>query len=264
MMESFDPYAQVFTLIGPDGRTRIPASMAALNWYYYNNIRLAISFAGQLSVAGLMILIVVFMTEKPQLMRPSTLLNMIGLAACLVSRLLLVLYYTGPFSNIYSVFTNDYSAVTRGDYGMSIASTTVGTILILAVELTLMYQAWTLLQTWPQLPKWSAVIVSLILVLSVLGFRFASMVFQNISVLNLSLPKDTVWILKTSVILSSVSIFWFCALFNIRLVSHFITARSILPPRATLSPMEILVIVNGILMIIPGQLDSDFLKINHL
>lgn len=253
MAGNFDPYSQVFAIIAPDGQTTIPVSMKVLNWYYYNNLTISISYAGQVSVAGLMILIVLFMTPRVKLTRPTTILNLIGLASCLVSRLLLVLYYTGPFANIYTVFAGDYQYVTRGHYAMSIAATTVGTVLIIVIEVALMYQAWILLRMWPKIPKWIVAIVSILLVTAVLAFRFASLVFQNISVLTLVLPFHTAWVLQTSVILSTVSIFWFCALLNVRLVSHLVQNRGVLPSRANLTPMEILVIVNGILMVIPGE-----------
>jgi len=253
MAGGFDPYLQVFTIVGPDGQTRIPVSMPVLNWYYLNNVRLAISYSAQACVAGIMILVVLFMTERSKLTRPSMLLNLVGLGCCLINRLLLTLYFTGPFANIYSVFASDFSAVPRSQYANSIAATTVGTILLIVVESALMYQAWTLLRTWPKLPKYIVGIVSLALVLVVLGFRFTSMVYQNLAVLHRRLPLGTVWILKTTVILSSVSIFWFCALFNLRLVTHLVKNRGVLPSRSTLNPMEILVIVNGLLMTIPGE-----------
>ena len=253
MAESFDPYSQVFTIVGPDGRTKIPVSMQTLNFYYNTNVCLAISYSGQVCVAGFMLLVIVLMTERAKLTRPSTVLNMVGLTSCLINRLLLALYYTGPFANVYSALAGDYAAVPRSKYVQSIAATTVGTVLIAVVELALMYQAWTLLRTWSKMSKWILGVLSVVLVLLVLGFRFASMVYQNISILDLYLPNNTIWILQTSVILSSISIFWFCALFNLRLISHLVKNRGVLPSRDSLNPMEVLVIANGILMVIPGM-----------
>ncbi|KAK4098415.1 hypothetical protein N658DRAFT_488474 [Parathielavia hyrcaniae] len=50
----------------------------------------------------------------------------------------------------------------------------------------------------------------------------------------------------------TASICWFCFLFNIRLVMHMWTNRSILPSLKGLKAMDVLVITNGMLMFVPA------------
>lgn len=109
-----------------------------------------------------------------------------------------------------------------------------------------------MIRLWPGIYKIPLTLLSLAPVLLTVVFNFLTTIQQAQAQLNTVTLKLEVWVRKLYLVLITTSICWFCFLFNVRLVMHMWTNRSILRSLKGLKAMDVLVITNGTLMLVPG------------
>lgn len=115
---------------------------------------------------------------------------------------------------------------------------------------------------WPPSVKIPLVTLSALVSLLTVGWRFAFTVIQSNAVMGLAPARNLAWVVNGALVLNCLSICWYCALFNVKLALHLFVNRGILRSasvRKALTPMEILVMTNGVLMIVPGKVTRNFL-----
>ncbi|KAF4973231.1 hypothetical protein FZEAL_9383 [Fusarium zealandicum] len=250
-MDDFDPYTQNVTFLASDGKTKIEIPMAWVDAFQRESTSVSINYGTQLGACIIMLVTLLIMTPKAKFRRPSNILHVVGLALCSIRMLLLCLYFPSPFNDFYAFWANDYSHVPGHDFAISIAANTVSLLLVIGIEAALMNQAWTMVSLWPEVWKYGIVLASGLVTLLTIGWRLAFTVIQNKAVLSLSPPTDKYWLVHWMVVTNAVSICWFCAIFNIKLLWHLISNRGVLPSYKAMTPMEVLVMTNGMLMIVP-------------
>ncbi|ODA83017.1 hypothetical protein RJ55_01526 [Drechmeria coniospora] len=233
---SFDPLVQNVTFLGPDGETPVVVPMAAVDAFDNESINTVLNYGVQIGACIIMLLVVLLMTPRANFARPSAVLHILGLMACIVRTSLLASFFLSPFNHFYQYFSGDYSSVSTHFYATSVAATVVSLLLVVIIEAALMNQAWTMVRLWPGHVRFGIIAISSVVSLLTIGFRVASMVIQCQAIFALAYPDDKLW---------------FCAVFNIKLISHLISSRGVLPSAKALSSMEVLVMTNGILMIVP-------------
>lgn len=249
----FDPLNQRFTILGPDGETPIPLTPAFVTSIYMDATSLTILYGTQSGGCFMMLLVVLGMTPRSRLRRIPTIINIVALLLNAVRMLLLALFFTSSWLNMYTLASGDVGPVRRIDYNVSAGGTALSIPTTVLIEAALVVQAWSMLQLWPTLLKTAAVAVSLALVATTVGFNFAATFFHIRFILYDLLMPEHIWTRKTYLVLLTASICWFCFLFNIRLVLHMWSNRTILPSLKGLKAMDVLVITNGILMFVPGM-----------
>lgn len=249
---AFDPYNQKVTFfIAPNIPIHIP--IPAIDAFNNETVSIVLNYGTQLGAAITMLLVVLFTTPPSKFLRTANMLHVLGLLVCIVRTVLLALYFSSPFSHFYPVWSNDYSQVPAWTYRESVTGTVFSMILVIISDVSLIHQAWAMVSLWPSKTKYVLCLISLLITLLSVAARTAFTVIQCEGIYNLVPPMDFAWLVHAMVILNICTTLWFCSLFNSKLIMHLITNRGVLPSRRAMSPMEVLIATNGILMIIPGK-----------
>ena len=246
------PEQQSLILLGPTGQANITVPLLAVDTLWGVAASSAISYGSQIGASFTMLVVLLVMTPKHRFKRLPTVVHTLALTLNVIRMVLLALFFSSSWMDLYTLVSGDYQFVAQGDYDVSVTATVFSIPVTVLVELALFLQAWSMLQLWPRRIKVPAAVVSALLVLATVAFNAAVTVIQSLFIVYGTSPLDVLWIRKTYLALTAASITWFCFLFNSRLVVHMWTNRSILPSLKGLNAMDVLVITNGILMLVPG------------
>lgn len=255
----FDPFTQLVTFLAPDAKTPIQVPITSIDAFNDESISVSINYSFQIGACFIMLLIVLIMTPLNKLTRPSAVLHITALFLCIIRTAILQAFFLSPFNHFYQFWAQDYSSIPGHFFANSVAGNVFSLFLVVAIELALMHQAWTMIRLWPALAKFAVAIVSALMALLAIGWRFAFTVVQVKSDLELTPDRSMGWLVHATLILDVLTVCWFCALFNVKLVMHLIANRGILHSSSTLSPMEILVMTNGVLMVVPGKFNLSYI-----
>ncbi|ROT40924.1 pheromone receptor [Sodiomyces alkalinus F11] len=249
-MAPFDPRAQTFVLLAADGVTEIPVSVPDVNTVIRENLATSINYASQLGASFIMLLVLICMSPTTRLAKASQWVHIVGLLLCIIRLTFLTVYFTSDWTEFYSFWALDYSTIAPSQVHTSITAEVFSFLFFVSVQVALGMQAWAMVNLLPDFWKWFFVALSGVMSLLAIAFRLVVSVVQIVAMLNIFWER-LMWVVITSSTIATTSIFYYCALFNVKLVTHLIVSRRVLPSRRGLTPMEILVITNGLLMIIP-------------
>ncbi|CEI66586.1 hypothetical protein FVEN_g10214 [Fusarium venenatum] len=249
--EPFDPFTQNVTFFAPDGKTEISIPVAAIDQVRRMMVNTTINYATQLGACLIMLVVLLVMVPKEKFRRSFMILQIASLVIACCRMLLLSIFHSSQFLDFYVFWGDDHSRIPRSAYAPSVAGNTMSLCLVVSVESMLMSQAWTMVRLWPNMWKYIIAGISLAVSIMAISVRLAYTIIQNNAVLKLEPAYHMFWLIKWTVIMNVASISWWCAIFNIKLVWHLISNRGILPSYKTFTPMEVLIMTNGILMIIP-------------
>ncbi|KAK9444239.1 Fungal pheromone mating factor STE2 GPCR [Metarhizium brunneum] len=247
---AFNPLLQPVTFLSAS-QSPISIPIPSIDAYNDETISVTINYAFQLGSCATLLVMVLVMTPPSKLRRLSSALHLAGLAACIVRMALLLAFFLSPLNHFYQFWAGDYASVPRRFLVSSVAGNAASLLLFVVLQAALMHQAWTMVSLWPAPVKLCLGAASAVVSLLATGWRVAFAVVQSRSDLELAPALDQVWVLRAALILNALSICWYCALFNLKLVLHLAVNRGILRSSQTLTPMEVLVVTNGVLMIIP-------------
>ena len=247
-----DPRLQTFNITTAGGDT-VPVPMPLVDSNYRLAVNTCINYGSQIGASITLLAVLLVMNPSVRLCRAYTGLQAAALAVNVIRMVLLSLFWPSQWMSLYAVYTGDYQFVSPGEYALSVTMNVSSLLLSIVVESCLIVQAWTMVNLWHDLWKWAASAASAVVSLATIGFRFAFCVVQSREVLGASSARPFRWVAKATVATGAVSIFWYCALFNVQLVTHLVGNRSFLPRTSGLSPMEALAFSNGILMVVPGK-----------
>lgn len=254
---ALDPSVLNITLLvpSPSSASLVPVAIPIpiIDSFNDETVSIVINYGAQLGASITMLLVVLLTTPSAKFLRASNLLHVLALLVCVVRTILLAFYFLSPFSHFYQVWSGDYSQVPSWNYRTSVAGTVFSTLLTIITDAALMNQAWTMVSLWPNKTKYILSLLSMVVTLLAVSFRLAYTVIQCEGIYNLTAPTKYAWLIRTTLIWNICSIGWFCALFNSKLIIHLVTNRGVLPSRRAMSPMEVLIMANGILMIVPGK-----------
>ncbi|SPJ72086.1 probable pheromone receptor [Fusarium torulosum] len=250
-MSAFDPRTQNITFFAADGKTEIHVPIPVIDQVRRRIVNSTINYATQLGACLVMLIVLLVMVPREKFRRPFMILQLLSLFICSVRMILLCVFFISSFTDLYPYYSDDFSHIPRSSYAPAIAGTTMSLCLVISTELMLMSQAWTMVKLWPNFWKYIIAGSSLVVSLMTISIRIAFTVLQNKSNLAVEATWHWLWLSQWTVIMNVVSIAWWCLIFNIKLVWHLISNRGILPSYKTFTPMEVLIMTNGILMIIP-------------
>lgn len=246
-----DPRNQTFFLQGPHNAS-IPVWVPAVDKVLQQALGTAINYGSQIGACFLMLLVTLTMTSKSRFSRASTIINIAGLAIGTVRCTLLALYFTSSYLEFYMFFTGDFSRVNANDTRISAAATFFALPQLVLIEAALFLQAYSMIKLWPSAWRAAILVLSAVIAAFAIGFKFASVALRMRSTLDFYVNFSVLWVYEVDLAFTATTIFWFCFIFIIRLVLHMWEYRSILPPMGGVSAMEVLVMANGILMLVPG------------
>jgi len=249
---AFDPFDQTIILrTGPNGTIEVPVSAGRITFLYRSAINSSINFGSQIGATLIMLLVLLVMTPRSRFRRAPTMIAIAALVVNFIRVVLLSLFYPSIWLDFYILFSGDVGSVPQSEFNVSITATALLIPTDILMLSSLILQAWSMFNLWPSAYKWGAGIFSLLLVLTTIALNFCLVIFQAHFALYGWFPPRIVKELYAGFITGTIA--WFCFIFIIRLVIHMWTNRSILPSMKGLRPMDILVITNGVLMLIPGR-----------
>ncbi|KAG6193744.1 hypothetical protein E4U10_003536 [Claviceps purpurea] len=243
---------QSITLLSPNGPIVIP--IPSIDAFNDESISVTLNYGFQLGACFLLLLVTLLVTKPHKILRPSSLLHLAGLSACLLRTAINQAFFHSPLNHFYPFWSGDYTSVPLSYMRTSVAGTCASLLLVMILEAALMHQAWTMVSLWPPSVKIPLVTLSALVSLLTVGWRFAFAVIQSNAVMGLAPARNLAWVVNGALVLNCLSICWYCALFNVKLALHLFVNRGILRSGSVgkaLTPMEILVMTNGVLMIVP-------------
>ncbi len=249
----FDPLNQTFPLLAGDGTTQIPVWIPDVDAVLNEATAISINYGSQIGACAVMLVVVLTMTTRSRFSRATTAINIVALIVGIIRCSLLALYFTSSYLEFYTFFSGDFSHVDPTDTRISVAATVFSVPQWILIEAALILQAWSMMQLWQPLWKWVTVVASALIAFFAIGFNCATVSLQVKAIVEFFDPTPYTWVRQTNLIFSTLTISWFCFVFMLRLALHMWEHRSILPPIHGLSAMDVLVMTNGVLMLVPGM-----------
>ena len=252
---SFDPFAQSFTLQMGDG-TPFNVSIPELDDFVLYSVQISINYAAQLG-ASLVLLIVLLLLTKPDKRQSAIfIINTVSLVLNVIRNVIQCVYFTGPFSEVYAYFGQDYSRVTKSDYATSVAGTVLTTVLLTCVEISLILQVRVVCVTLRTAYREAISIFTILNALLAIGFRLA-LCIQNAKAIVLAKSEFSLhWLTSASNIVFTVSICCVCAVFVIKLGFALDQRKKL--GLGQFGPMKIIFIMGCQTLVIPGTYTSPY------
>lgn len=249
----FDPYNQSFTLLASDG-TPFNVSIPDLDFFVYYNNQICINYGAQTG-ASIILLIVLLLLTKPD-KRASTIfiVNVSSLALNIIRNILQCVYFTGPWTETYAVFSGDYSRVHTGDYATSVTGTVLTVLVLVCVEISLCLQTRVVCVTMRQLYRRTIFAASIVIGLLAIAFRLVLCIENSIDIVQAKVEGPLDRLVSATNITETISICWFSAVFVTKLAFALNERRKL--GLVQFGPMQIIFIMGCQTLIIPGQQDS--------
>jgi pheromone alpha factor receptor len=244
----WDPFKQSFTLLLPNGEP-FPVPIPALDTFAYYNTRISAAFGSQLGGSLLLLVVLAIVTGREKRRSPIFVTNMVSLVLNTLRCFLQILYFSGPWSEVYAVFAGDYSRVPASSYANSIAAEVVALLLLVAVEVSLVMQAHVVCATARDVYRYIISFASAVIALTAIGLRFALVVVDVKSTLTASSPPWH-WLASGSNIMTTISICFFCAVFVMKLGFAVLQRRKL--GLKQFGPMQVVFIMGCQTLIVPG------------
>ncbi|KAI1336515.1 fungal pheromone mating factor STE2 GPCR-domain-containing protein [Xylariaceae sp. FL0016] len=248
----FDPTTQTFFITARNGSS-IPISMVNIEAQRVRLANVSINYGVQLGLCILALIVVLIFLPRYKMKKVINVVQISALVAAVIRLALLVLYFPGPLTGFYVIWTQDASILDDSKYYTNTTSNAFSVAQFALIEMALILQSWAMIRTWPhvwQLPTLFASIVlaaATVLIKSIWIFHHSYLVKGH----TLPIPLDLVG--KTAVVLGAASIFYFCGIFFAHISVHLVLTRSVLQrPDKGLTALEILAIGNAVLMLAPS------------
>ncbi|PHH64787.1 hypothetical protein CDD82_1727 [Ophiocordyceps australis] len=268
---------QNLTFLGPDGITPIVVPMAQLDAFTDESARSCFVYGVETGACLITLIAIVSLTTPIcKLARTTCLLHIAALLLATTHCGLLFSQYVSSIGHVYPMFSHDRDA-TMGNKTAFIARSVlfncVWTMLVFVVQAALVNQAWTMVALWHGLVKVVLGVASVAVGLVAAALSLAFCVVQIRDNINVVPVMGHAWAPYAALVANCLSIFWFCGLFNAKLVLHLLSHRGVLPSPQALSAMDILVMANGMLMVIPvvfaslewsGSANFDAASVTHV
>ena len=250
MLMPFDPYTQSFTLLASDG-TPFNVSIPDLDSFVFYNNQICINYGCQIG-ASIILLVVLLLLTKPD-KRSSSLfvVNVLSLALNVIRNVLQGVYFTGPFTETYAVFSGDFSRVHTVDYATSVTGAVLNVLVLICVEISLCLQTRVVCVTLRQLYRRIIFAASIVIALLAIGFRLALCIENSIYIVQANVDVPLQNLVKATAITETISICCFSAVFVAKLAFALNERRKL--GLVQFGPMQIIFIMGCQTLIIPGE-----------
>lgn len=242
-------FQQSFTLLTANGDP-FNVTITDLDEFVLYNVQICINYGVQIG-ASIVLLMVLLLLTKPD-KRSSTIfvLNTLSLVLNIIRNVLLTIFFTGPFSETFAYFAQDYSQIHSGNYATSVAATVFTLLVLVCVEISLCLQVRVVCVTLRQRYRRIISGLSALIASTAAAFRIALMIENDIAILNVESSDRLAWLASASNIATTISICWFCAVFVIKLGFALNERRKL--GLEKFGPMQIIFIMGCQTLIIPG------------
>lgn len=255
-MGMLDPLNQNITFTTPDG-TLMVVSLTAIDANHAYIVGKTIGYSVEFGASLMMLGVLLAMTPKSKFWRLASYINVAALINNMVRTMLLAIFFESSWIRFYVLYSGDISHVTQTDFRNSLCSIVFSIPQNFLMMAALMLQAWAMVKLWPSFYKWGILVFSGLLSLAELAFMLVAQTDQIRSLFPDYDPYDflhrRLWLRYIWLALELACICWFCFMFILRLVAHMWQNRSFLPSTKGVAAMDVLVMTNGVLMLVPGK-----------
>ena len=248
----FDPYSQSFTLQATDG-TPFNVSIPDLDYFVYYNNQICINYGAQTGASIVLLIVLLLLTKPDRRASPIFVINVSSLALNIIRTVLLCLYFTGPFTETYAVFSGDFSRVHTGDYATSVTAAVFTLLVLLCVETSLCLQTRVVCVTLRRLYRRIIFAASVVIALMAIAFRLALCIENSIYIVQAKVDGPLHQLASATTITQTISICWFSAVFVTKLAFALNARRKI--GLVQFGPMQIIFIMGCQTLVIPGKQD---------
>lgn len=248
----FDPYSQSFTLQASDG-TPFNVSIPDLDYFVNYNNQICINYGAQTGASSILLIVLLLLTKPDKRASSIFVVNVASLALNIIRNVLQCLYYTGPFTETYAVFSGDFSRVHTGDYATSVTATVFTLLVLVCVEISLCLQTRVVCTTLRQLYRKTIFAASVVIALLAIAFRIALCIENSIDIVQAKVDGPLYHLAKGATITETISICWFSAVFVTKLAFALNERRKL--GLVQFGPMQIIFIMGCQTLIVPGQQD---------
>ena len=249
MLIPFDPYTQSFTLLASDG-TPFNVSIPELDFFVFYNNQICINYGAQIGASMLLLVVLLLLTKPDKRSSALFIVNVLSLALNIIRNVLQGVYFTGPFTETYAVFSGDFSRVHAGDYATSVTCAVQTVLVLICVEISLCLQTRVVCVTLRQLYRRIIFAASIMIALLAIGFRLALCIENSIYVVQAKVDVPLQKLLSATTITETISICWFSAVFVAKLAFALNERRKL--GLVQFGPMQIIFIMGCQTLIIPG------------
>lgn len=258
---SFDPFTQTFTILMGDGVTTVAITPLDVDYFYYYNVASCINYGAQAGACLLMFFVVIVLTKEAKRKSLLFVLNIFSLIFGFLRALLFALYFLNGFNDFYAAFTMDFSRVPRSAFASSITSSVMPLLMTITINISLYLQAYTVCKGLDDLYRHALTILSGLVALIAIGFRFAATVVNCIAIMAVSATSVPMqWLNKGTLVTETISIWFFSLVFTGKLVWTLYNRRR--HGWRQWSAVRILAAMGGCTMIIPCK-TSNFLRFEN-
>lgn len=253
----FNATQQNITIYTSDG-TPVITAIPMINQFNTQNNEICVVYGCQLGASLIMFLVVLLTTRASKRKSPIFVLNALSLIISFLRSLLQILYYIGPWTEIYRYLSNDYSTIPRSAYGNSVAATLLTFFLLMTIEASLVLQTNVVCKTMSNRIRWPVTALSMVVSLLAVAFRFALTIRNVEGILGAIVKADTLMLGRASLIAETASLWFFCTIFVIKLGWTLYQRKKL--GLKQWGPMQIITIMAGCTMIIPCKYHPTFQK----
>ena len=249
----FDPYGQSFTLQASDG-TPFNVSIPDLDYFVFYNNQICINYGAQTGASITLLIVLLLLTKPDKRASPIFIVNVSSLVLNIIRNVLQCLYFTGPFTETYAVFSGDFSRVHIGDYATSVAATVFTLLVLVCVEISLCLQTRVVCVTLRQLYRRTIFAASVMIALVAIALRLALCIENVMDIVQAKVEGSLHQLASATTITETISICWFSAVFVAKLGFALNERRKL--GLVQFGPMQIIFIMGCQTLIVPGQQDS--------
>lgn len=246
----FNPWTQPVTLFNSDG-SNFTISMADLNDYRIYSGRLAINYGTQIGATLLLLLVLLLLTRSEKRRSSIFIINSLCLTVNTIRCILLSCYVTSTIQNPYTLFSGDYSQITKADYATN-ATTDVFTLLVFVlIMISLSMQVWVVCITTVPVQRYIIMATTTIMALIATGYKAAFIILNIRATLGVELLLPFKKVVDASYITQAISIWLFSCVFTYKLGYAIFQRRKLKMPQ--FGPMQVVFIMGCQTMLIPGS-----------
>lgn len=249
MASKSDPTAQVVTIHASDG-TPIKVPLFQIDIFYQYCIKVSINYGAQLGACIAILVIMILLTRPEKRGSVVFVINCLALFFNAFRLICEVLYFTSGFVEVYAFLAHDYSDVNSSAYAVSILGVVILSLVVVCVEVSLVLQVQVICSTLRRRYRRALLVVSIVIALVPIGFRFAYMVQNCHAIADTTWMYDIKWLERAATATTTISICFFCAIFVGKL-GFAIKQRKRLGVRE-FGPMKIIFVMGCQTLFIPG------------
>ncbi|USP78161.1 hypothetical protein yc1106_05435 [Curvularia clavata] len=250
---NFDPWRQDLNVTVPDGQggwVIVTRNMMDLDQYRYYGFRLAISYGTGFGASLMLFLILLLMTKPDRRKSFVFVLNTTCVLLNAIRCLLFCAWVTGNFYNPYSVLAQDWSHITKRDFGTQITTNVLGILVNALIFASLGLQVWIACVTTSALQRNVIMAVTTIMASVSFGYRVAAVYYNIRLTLSYQNGDSIEELVSLSYILQAVAIWLYSCVFTFKLGCAIIQRRRLNMPQ--FGPMQVVFIMGCQTMLIPA------------